>query len=173
MPALEKEESKDKPVVDKPVDTKPKDKPPAKSKRVLILSGAIVAGLGAAYGGGRLQGHAAVGESEERVGKAEAEAQSIKRDLDAAKAKATQLDARRHLHLALMSMEQRNFGIAQEHVTNAGALLQSTSPEGELKKLADEIRAFKLTASEDQSKERQALLGFAEKLDKILPPAKP
>lgn len=172
---MENEDKKDRPVVDKPVETKPKDTPktPSKGKRMLIASGAIMAGLGAAYGGGRLQGHSAVSESEDRRGKTEAEAQSIKRDLDAANAKIKQLDARRHLHLALMSMEQRNFGIAQEHVTSAGTLLQASSPEGELKKLADELRAFKLTASEDQSKERQALLGFAEKLDKILPPAKP
>jgi hypothetical protein len=150
----------------------PAAKPPSPSKagRVLTYITLVVAGLGGAYAGGRIQGCSEVREAEGRVGEREQETKSAKSDLETERAKVLRLEARRHLHLTLVGMEERNFGIAQEHLKQAGQLLEASTPEGDLKTLASEVTAFKLTASEDQSKERETVFGFVKKLDQLMPP---
>lgn len=167
----------EKPDEKKPLATEKKPlatakEPPSKAKRILLFVGLGLVALGAAYGAGFLTQHLKLGEAEELAGTKDQETQKAKRDVDQERAKVMRLEARRHLHLALLDMEARNFGMAQEHATQAGALLVASAPEGEMKQLAQEVKAFRLTASEDQSSDRKTILGFAEKLDKLMPPAK-
>src|SRR5262245_14459337 len=85
-------------------------------KRALIILTVLVAALGATYLAARLQGGVEVKAAADRATAAE-------KARDEARSKLLQLEARRRLHLALLALDQRNFGIAESHLGAASGLL--------------------------------------------------
>lgn len=145
------------------------------SKQIAIGVGAAVLAVGVAYGVGRFQGNGKIDEAERRATAAASasvsavSASSVAVDIE--RGKVARLEARRRLHLALIALEERNFGIAQEHVGVAKAFLVSAKGvDPEVQKLGAELDAFKVVASEDVGEQRKALLGFCKRVDDAMPP---
>jgi hypothetical protein len=145
------------------------------SKKALIGAGVGLVLLAVTYGVGRYQGAQTAGAADHRAEAADGERAKTEATLSSERARATQLEARRRLHLALMALDARNFGIAQEHVTEAGKLIQKSAPakDSELAKLGDELATTRLVATEDLGSQRSKLLAWTQRFDSALPPAKP
>jgi len=135
---------------------KPVSKTPSSTggfKWTLIKLGIFLVLLGGAYGFGRYQS---------------AQTTSV---LEQVRLQAQQLEARRQLHLALMALEDRNFGTAQKTLSLAGTMLAKGEPSEELAKLAEEITNYKFMAGEDISTDRQKLIAWTLRFDELLKPA--
>jgi hypothetical protein len=143
-------------------------KPPARgrAKRWLVGLAAGAAVLGAAYGTGRFQTSSRVDEAQ-ALASAKAEQWSVEHS------SALRLEARRKLHLALIALDARNFGIAQEQLAAAAVLLAATHPDGELDKLQKQIAAYQLKASENVGAERDQVNDWIGRFDGAVPAAKP
>ena len=139
-------------------------------KRALIVLLVVAASVGIAYGAGRLQTSSAIDAAEQNASKA-AEART------AAEAKLlaveSRLEARRRLHLALLQLEERNFGTAEQHLSAAAALLAKSKPEGELEQLRGELASARLKASDDVAAQRTKIAGWISRFDALVPPAAP
>lgn len=149
----------------------------AGGKQIAIGVSAAVVAIGVAWGIGRFQGNAKVEEAERRASAAaSASASAVAASSVAAeveRGKVARLEARRRLHLAIIALEDRNFGIAQEHVAAAKAfLLAAKGGDPEVQKLATDLDAFKVVATEDVGDQRKAILAFCKRLDDAMPPPK-
>jgi hypothetical protein len=134
---------------------------PSKAKRILLGAAAFILSVGVAYGVGRFQ-------LASQVRDAEARTQAAEEKLRSEQQKVTSLQARRHLHLALLAVDERNFGIAQKELEQAGRLLGGASAQPEHAKLAADIQRHKLIATEDLGAQRQKLLALTRALDALL-----
>ena len=142
--------------------------------------GVVVAlvGIGAAYGVGRLQGRAEVRDAENRAAAAASASASavalagVAADIE--RGKVARLEARRRLHLAMIALDEKNFGIAQDHLVAAkGFLTSAKGSDNELGKLASEIEAMKIAAADDVTEPRAKLLGWVKRIDELMPAGKP
>ena len=134
---------------------------PSKAKRILLGAAAFVLSVGVAYGVGRFQGTGQVRDAEARM-------QDAEQKLRSEQQKVTSLQARRHLHLALLAVDERNFGIAQKELEAAGRLIAQATDKPEHSKIAADIQRHKLIATEDLGAQRQKLLGWTRALDALL-----
>jgi|SoiMethySBSTD1v2_1073268.scaffolds.fasta_scaffold23567_3 uncharacterized protein HemX len=135
-------------------------------KRAAIVLAVMLAGVGIAYGYGRFQTSSKIEAAEQKATQAE-------QARDAAEARALRLEARRRLHLALIQLEQRNFGIAEQHLTAAAALLGRGKPEGELEQLRANLAGAQLKASDDIAAQRAKIGAWVARFDELSPPAAP
>lgn len=144
----------------------------SKLKRVAIQAALALAALGAAYGVGRLQTAQKIDAAEkqtEQVRQAELAAQrALLEERNATK----KLEARRQLSLALVALDRRNFGIAQEELAEAARLLAGHS-SGELEAVRAGIAATRLVATEDLETQRGKILDFVRRFDGAVPEIKP
>ncbi len=155
----------------------PKPEPPAKpeeaesstGRRVLIAVGAAVVALGAAYGTGRYQGKLTTDAAEKQASEREAEKKRATVEFDAQRDRAIRLEARRRLHLALLALEERNFGLAEGHLAKASALLGRAKGDAALERLAGEIGGTKLGATDDLGATRKKLLDWVQAFDAAMP----
>jgi hypothetical protein len=142
----------------------------SRAKRALVYTGLGLGALGAAYGTGRLQTQGAVSEAREQtVERAAAEAEQGKLRAEAA-GKVRELEGRRRLSLALVTLDERNFGTAQRHLTKAGALLAESKGDAALEELARTVSAYKLVAADDIGTQRKQLMDFTQRFDTLRPP---
>jgi hypothetical protein len=143
---------------------------PSRTKRVLVGVAFCLLALGGAYGVGRLQTAGLIDEAESRTQDVERQRQAGLAELHAERQKVERLNARRRLHLALLALEDRNFGIAQSEIALAGKLLQQSGPTANdaFSKIAAEMQQHQLVATEDLNAQRQKLLGWARALDAAL-----
>jgi uncharacterized protein HemX len=135
-------------------------------KRALIVILVVLASAGIAYGFGRLQTSSKIDAAEQKAAEAEKTAAAVE-------ARVLRLEARRRLHLALVQLEQRNFGIAEQHLTAAGALLEKSKPEADLGQLRTELAGARLKASDDIAAQRAKIAAWAARFDELSPPAAP
>jgi hypothetical protein len=143
----------------------------AKLKRFAIWSGAVLAALGAAYGVGRFQTAQLIDAAEKRTAQALETGKATEQTLIAERNNTKKLEARRQLHLALIALDQRNFGIAQERLAQASQLLSGHST-GELEAVRAQLAASKLVATEDLEAQRGKILDLLRRFDAALPPVK-
>ena len=122
---------------------------------------AVAVALGAAYGTGRYQGMLTTDAAEKRA----------TGEFDAQRDRALRLEARRRLDLALRSVEERNFGVAEQHLAKAKVLIGRAKGDAALDKLAAEIGEGKLPATDDLASTRDKLRGYLVAFDTALPPA--
>lgn len=93
---------------------------------------------------------------------------------DIERGKVARLEARRRLHLASLALDEKNFGIAQEHLTAArGHLLAAKGSDNDVTKLAAELDTLKIAAADDVNEPKQKILGWTKRLDDLMPLAKP
>lgn len=139
---------------------------------------AVIAGLGAlvfvaiAYGVGRMQMAPKVKGAEQRAASAAQGAASAKQKESAEHAKVLQLEARRRLDLALLALDDRNFGIAQADLKAAAGLIEAGHPpkDSALRKLSTEIEKINITVSQDLASERAQIIDLIKRFDRIVPP---
>lgn len=143
-----------------------------KLKRLaFVVIGAIV-GLGAAYGFGWWQASRLIdqerGEKERAVQAKAMLEQKLSSERDALQ----RLESRRQLHLSLLALDQRNFGIAQEHIEKAVRLLAGRS-SGDLEALRASLAELRLLATEDLADQRVRLIEVIRRFDRAVPPPPP
>jgi hypothetical protein len=130
----------------------------------------VAASVGVAYGAGRLQTSSAIDAAEENASKASEARTAAEAKLLAVESR---LEARRRLHLALLQLEERNFGTAEQHLSAAAALLAKSKPEGELEQLRAALASARLKASDDVAAQRSKIAGWISRFDALVPPAAP
>ncbi len=145
----------------------------SKWKKRLIIAGVAVGLLLASYVTGRLQTHSAIGTAEHATEQAKTESTRAHTSAETAKQLVDRLEGRRHLDLALRQIDHRNFGTAADELRAAAALLQRSQPTGDLDKLAKDLSAYRLIATEDVNKQREQVLAMVDRFDQLVPPAKP
>jgi hypothetical protein len=133
---------------------------------------------GAAYGAGRFQGKAQVEDADRRAALATSASASAMTNanvlVDIERGKVARLEARRRLHIALLALEDKNFGIAQEHLTAArGHLAAAKGGDNEMTKIGSEIEQFKVPTTEDLTEPKKKILEWCKRLDEAMPPTKP
>jgi hypothetical protein len=139
-------------------------------KRALVVLLVVAASIGIAYGAGRLQTSSAIASAEQRASEALTAKSAAEAQLAQVQAR---LEARRRLHLALLQLEERNFGTAEQHLSAAAALLAKSKPDGELEKLRADLAAARLKASDDVAAQRAKIAGWISRFDALVPPAAP
>jgi hypothetical protein len=132
---------------------------------------AVAVALGAAYGTGRYQGMLTTDAAEKRASEREIEKKRATGEFDAQRDRALRLEARRRLDLALRSVEERNFGVAEQHLAKAKVLIGRAKGDAALDKLAADIGEAKLPATDDLASTRDKLRGYLVAFDAALPPA--
>jgi cellobiose-specific phosphotransferase system component IIA len=142
-----------------------------RAKPYLIGAGVVLALLAVTYGAGRLQTASRIEAAQGETKKAEGERDQAREELREARRVIEVLEARRALHRALVALDERNFGIAQQKLEQAGALL--AKGDKELEALGKAISAYRLLATEDVGAQRTRVLVFATKLDELVPPPNP
>jgi F0F1-type ATP synthase membrane subunit c/vacuolar-type H+-ATPase subunit K len=145
----------------------------SRAKRMMVGAAVGIGALGVAYGAGRLQGKLATDAADRRTEEANQQRQRASGEFDAQRDRALRLEARRRLHLALIAVEDRNFGIAQSHLDKAATLLGRSRGNAKLDSLTGELEKDKLGATDDVGAIRQRLLGYVREFDEALPPAEP
>jgi hypothetical protein len=91
-------------------------------------------------------------------------------NMRAGESKVAKLEARRRLHLAIVAVDDRNFGIAQRELEEAAKALAASHPAAgsEIEKLKTQLSSAKLVATEDLGVQRLRILAWANALDKQL-----
>jgi hypothetical protein len=133
---------------------------------------------GAAYGAGRFQGKTQVDDAERRAAAAGSASASAVTNanvaVDIERGKVARLEARRRLHLALVALDDKNFGIAQDHLTAArGHLATAKGSDSEMTKIGSEIDQFKLAPADDLTEPKKKILEWCKRVDDAMPPTKP
>jgi len=136
----------------------------------LIWTGVMILAAGASYLAGRLQTSSMIDAAEKETVAAEEKATKRGADVSQANQLLLRYEARRQLHLVLIALEERNFGIAKEHQSTAATLLQESEPTAgsELAKLYEAMQKYQLVAREDLSAERTVIQTWAKRLDQEL-----
>jgi hypothetical protein len=80
-------------------------------------------------------------------------------------------EARRQMHLALLALDERNFGIAQQHLRGASEQINASSPPSDLQTLARQIGDTSLIAAGNYGGQRLQVIELARRLDALLRPA--
>jgi hypothetical protein len=150
-------------------------RPGSRVGKVLTVLGLLLAALGVAYVAGRLHTASKIDQADARAVAALDERDRARKDVAAEQAAIQRLEARRRLHLALIAVEARNFGIAQGHLDAAAALVAQAgtgAPAG-FEQLQRDLRATRLVATEDLGVQRQRILDWVRRFDELAPPAAP
>lgn len=132
-----------------------------------IWVGIALAAVAIAYGVGRLQGAQALSSAEERHATALATARS---NLGACEIDRTLLNARRSLALVALSLDRRNFGVAESHRREASQALEQPGLSGlpEVGNLSTTIRGLNLNVDPDPGAKRERVIAASEALDRLL-----
>jgi F0F1-type ATP synthase membrane subunit c/vacuolar-type H+-ATPase subunit K len=134
---------------------------------IAIAIASALAAIGAAYGVGRAQGALALREAEQQ----RAEARSVwQTQLASCETARSLLEARRSLALVALSLDRRNFGVAEGHRQRALGVFASPSLSGVagLPQLADEVRGLNLAVDPDPGTKREKVISLSEALDQLV-----
>lgn len=167
----------------------------ARNRTVILVSGIVIV-LAMTYGSGMSAEMHKTKAVNELYKTARVDLRTTQLELRTDQAMLQQLEARRQLDLALAELDKRNFGTAQEHLTEAAARLDLVEQADQFAKahpvqtkddnvyqppvstldfsaLATQIKATNLVATADIGAQRDQIQGFAAQLDadltKIVP----
>ena len=126
-----------------------------------------LAAVALAYGVGRIQGAQALSSAEERHATAIEAARS---NLQACGIDRSLLSARRSLALVALSLDRRNFGVAEGHRREALQALEQPPLNGlaEATNVSTTIRALNLGVDPDPGAKRDRVIAASEALDGLL-----
>lgn len=169
--------SEPKPPAESAVVAQAKQTPGPSSSKVNL---AVVAGLAAlvavaiAYGVGRMQVAPKLRQAEAAVSSATQAAKAAHAKAQAEHSRVLRLEARRRFDLALLALDDRNFGIAQTDLKAAAALIHKSAPsaDSDLAKLEARVEKMNLTVTQDLASERNQLVELIRRFDQIVPPLK-
>jgi DNA repair exonuclease SbcCD ATPase subunit len=157
-------------------------------RAVLLIVGIIFA-LGMAYGGGMKRQVKKLQAQNDKLVTTRRDLRLAQMDLRNNQALTQQLEARRQLSLALIELDKRNFGAAQEHLGEVSSRLetikkandaaQATKPQQpmvsltNLTAIGEEVKQVNLTATPDTGSQRERLQALAAQMDAELSKAVP
>jgi hypothetical protein len=120
-----------------------------------------------AYGVGRMQGAQALSNAEQRH---TTEIQSLRSSLGACEVDRSLLTARRSLALVALSLDRRNFGVAESHRREATQALEQPTLSGlaEVANLSKTVRGLNLSVDPDPGAKREQVIAASEALDAVL-----
>jgi hypothetical protein len=120
-----------------------------------------------AYGIGRIQGAQALSNAEERHAK---EIEAARANLGACEIDRSLLTARRSLALVALSLDRRNFGVAESHRREASQALERPTLSGvaEVADLSKTVRGLNLSVDPDPGAKRERVIAASEALDAVL-----
>jgi hypothetical protein len=123
--------------------------------------------LALAYGIGRFQGALALRELEQRHA---VERGGREASLAACETDRGLLAARRSLSLVALSLDRRNFGVAENHRRDALRAFEQPALGGvaEVAGLTATVRALDLGVDPDPGAKRQQVIGVSEALDRVV-----
>jgi hypothetical protein len=126
-----------------------------------------LAAVALAYGVGRMQGAQGLNDAEQRHAAAVG---SLRSNLEACGIDRSLLDARRSLALVALSLDRRNFGVAESHRREASQALEQPSLNGlpEVAGIATTIGALDLSVDPDPGAKREQVIAASEALDGLL-----
>jgi hypothetical protein len=141
-------------------------------QQTLIWLGVLVVSAGVSYAVGRVQTAKRIEVAEAKATSLQELAQARSKDVTAEQVVVQRLEARRQLHLMLLAIDNRNFGIARQHQQVVARLLEASQPaaDSDLAKLTRDIAAFRLVATEDLGAPRATVLSWVRQFDQALPP---
>lgn len=131
--------------------------------RITQIAAWVVLGGVLGYVGGAIEGKLDLRQQATLFTQSQAELQE--RYAQAARRERVLL-ARRDLHRALISLQQRNFGTTEKHARQAGTLLAEVG--GDYAQFSEELKSFRPTVSDDIGQQREDLLATAARLDELL-----
>jgi hypothetical protein len=136
------------------------------SKRWLLLAIAIAV-VALAYGIGRFQGALALKAVEQ--GNA-TDRQAWQASLGVCETDRSLLEARRSLSLVALSLDRRNFGVAENHRQDALRAFEQPSLRGvtEASELGATVRALNLAVDPDPGAKREQVIAVSEALDSLV-----
>lgn len=151
----------------------------SKLKGPAIAGGVAALALLAGFFFAWIQGNQRVQQTKEALGEkleqAQEESAAVRSELRAARARVGVLLSYRQVHLAALALEERNFGIAKQHVQQAGEKLRSISPDetGEaqaktVSEVAEALNKWEPDVTQDVGTLRGGLLALAERLDRVI-----
>lgn len=146
---------------------------PASKVNLAVIAGLVaLVAVAVAYGVGRMQMTPKVKGAQAAASSAAAGARSAQAQFSTEHAKVLELEARRRLDLALLALDDRNFGIAQDDLKAAASLLgrAHATPDSDLGKLKAQIEKMNVTVTQDLSAERGQLVSLIKRFDQIVPP---
>lgn len=150
----------------------------ARWKRGLTLVVAVLSLLALAYGVGRMQGADAVSAVERSAAatraRLEGRTATLETELARATRRAAALEARRQLGLAMLSVDERNFGIAQGQIAAARGALRGASPFDDpgLSQVEARLAGMNIITAGDLAEQRAAILQAIQLFDQHLPAAR-
>ena len=114
-----------------------------------------------------MQGAQALTSAEERHATA---IKARSSDLEACKVERSLLAVRRSLALVALSLDRRNFGVAESHRREASQALEQPTLSGlaEVADLSKTIRALNLSVDPDPGAKRERVIAASEALDRLL-----
>jgi hypothetical protein len=126
-----------------------------------------IGGLALAYGVGRLQGALALKAVEEEGKK---DRQAAQARFEACETDGQLLSARRDLSLVALSLDRRNFGVAETQRRSALSRLEQSSLSGvpRVPELAAAVRGLDLAVDPDPGAQREQVISVTEALDAVL-----
>lgn len=129
--------------------------------------GVGLAGVALAYGVGRLQGALALRSAQQQHAAA---IEQVRSTLGACEIDRSLLTVRRSLALVALSLDRRNFGVAESHRREAAQTLEQPTLSGlaEVSKLSSTIRALNLGVDPDPGAKREQVIAASEALDRLL-----
>ena len=141
----------------------------------MIPIGAFVVALLLGFGAAKVQSEkhmeAQRAACDEAVNAATAEQVSEQDAHGKTQAKLAVLKGYRLLHLAIFSLEERNFGTAEKHAKQAAKVLAGVNVEEIQERIAPvskSLSSFKLEVSDNVGAQRKALLELSEQLDRVI-----
>ena len=140
-----------------------------------IAALALLAGFVVAW----IQGNQRVQQTEDALGQklelAHGESTALAKELRAVRGQVGVLLGYRQIHLAVLALEERNFGIAKEHVQQAGEKLRSISADQsapdhaqKVSEVAKALDTWEPDVTQDVGTLRSGLLAHAERLDPVI-----
>ena len=154
---------------------KEKTEAPAGSplKKALTIFAVAAVALGAAYGTGRYQGHQRTQAAEQKQAEMEKQKAVVTGEFDAQRDRAIRLEARRRLHMAQAAVDEKNFGIAHEHLNKAATLLQRAKGIPALDALAADLKTTNVAPGAQPNQSRDKVTALIRRFDEALPPPEP
>ena len=159
-------------------------------KRTVILTLGTVIVLAMTYGSGMRAEQHKIKKINDQFKVAKSDLRVAQMDLRASQALTQQLEARRQIDLALTALDQRNFGTAQDRLTEASARLSAIEAVNayakahpiqtgdtpyqppvstlDLSSLAAQLKAITVPTTTDPGAERQEIQKLAAQLDESL-----
>lgn len=154
------------------VSAAPAAQPPQKNKRIkfyLTWSGIAVLSYATIFAVGYFRGREELSTVTAKLDQVTKSREAARKDVEAQHIRVQRLEARRYIDQALAALDARNFGIAQQRLTEAEKALTKTHVAGKLLEVSKSLESFRVVATEDLGKQRQKLLELVSTFDQAYP----